>query len=278
MKFHEYAYEKDKKELVSFLIENQIDINKVDIDFIIESGWWDRNKQGLKRGLQKGALLAAMPGMMGSMFAPQKDVQPQPYNFQSQKLMVNQQSEKDTEADKAYTNAGGPEYKQTVRDAQEFAKFQKTPQHKEILKRAGLPSNYIPTPIRNFAYGVEISTFEKLDQKIATVLQNKIQKSFGRDSFVSIISSEDTQTGGKQILVEITGTVMALDQTDALARAKTVIEQIAQSEGYSLEGFKDFSSSSDDTTVARAPRSTIDYVQESNGRPIRFKVRVRLVK
>jgi hypothetical protein len=215
---------------------------------------------------------------MGSMFAPQKDVQPQPYNFQSQRLMVNQQSENDKEADKAYINAGGPEYQQTVRDAQEFAKFQTTPQHKEILKRAGLPSNYIPTSVRSFAYGEKISTVERLDQESATVLQNKIQKSFGRDSFVRIVSSEDTVTGGKQILVDITGTVMALDQTDAIARAKTVIEQIAQSEGYSLDGFKDLSSSSDDTTVTRAPRSTIDYVQESNGRPIRFKVRVRLVK
>lgn len=273
--FNEYAFEKDKKELVEFLIENQININQLDIKLIIESGWWDRNKQGLKRGMQKAALLAAMPGMMGSMFSQPKDMpQPKPYHFQSQRLMINQQSENDDQADKAYINAGGPEYKQTLEDAQEFAKFQKTPEHKQILSKAGLPSNYIPGVVRKFAYGEKISTFEKLSQESATVLQNKIQKQFGRDSSVRIISAEDAVTGGTQILLEVDGIVMGLDESDALSRVKTIIEQIAKSEGYSLEGFKVLSN---DTAVAKAPRSTIDYVPENNGRPIRFKVRVKLI-
>jgi hypothetical protein len=276
--FNEYAFEKDKKELLDFLIENKINIDQLDIKLIIESGWWDRNKQNLKKGMQKAALLAAMPGMMGNMFSQPKEMpQAQPYRFQSQRLMINQQAENDDQADKAYVNAGGPEYKQTLEDAQEFAKFQTTPQHKQILSKAGLPSNYIPGTVRKFAYGEKISTISKLNQESATVIQNKIQKQFGRDSFVEIVSVEDTVTGGKQILLEINGIVMGLDESDAISRAKTIIEQIAKSEGYSLEGFKDMSKSSNDTTVSRAQRSTIDYVPENNGKPIRFKVRVKLI-
>lgn len=274
MKFSEYALEKDKNELINFLLENNINIEDVNIENLIESGWWDKTKQGIKRGLRTGALLAAMPAISGANWTPPTQLpNPQPYAFSADKLMINQQGKKDEEADKAYINAGGPEFKQTIEDAEQFAKFRNTPQHKEILKKAGLPANYIPTTVRSFAYGQRIQTNEELSQEAASVVQNDIRKHFGRDSFVRLIGSEDTVTGGKLILLDVTGTVMAFDQNDAAKRVEMIVREIAKDRGYDLKGFEDLNS---DINVKPAKRSTIDYVQENTNQPIKFKIRIRL--
>lgn len=278
MRFSEYAFKKDELELVNFLTENGIELETVNIKFLIESGWWDKTKQGLKRGLRTGALLAAMPAISGANWMPPQELpNPQPYRFSVDRLMDNEQSVKDQAADKAYVDAGGPEFKQTLKDAEEFAKFQRTPQHKEILKRAGLPNNYIPSPVRSFAYGDKVSTAESYTKEAVEVIQNGVRKHFGRDSFVRFVKSEDSVTGGSVILLDVTGTVMAFDEADAVKRVEMIIGEIAKDNGYDLAGFQNMSKHHG-INVKPAPRSTIDYVQESAGRPIRFTVRIKIKK
>lgn len=277
MRFSEYAFQKDKKELIEFLIENNVNQKNINLEYLIESGWWDRTKQGIKKGLAKGALLAAMPGMMGNMYTqPQELPNPKPFNFLSQKLMDNEQNQKDQMDDKAYINAGGPEFEQTLKDTERFLKFKSTPQHQEILRKAGFSNDYIPSPLRHFAYGQKVSTVTSSHKESMNIIQGEIKKRFGRDCFVEIVSTKDTVTGGQEILLDVSGIVMAFDQNDAIKRVEAIVREIAKDQGYNLAGFKEAGLTS--TDVSPAPRSTIDYVQENSGQPIRFSVRIRLLK
>jgi hypothetical protein len=273
MKFSEYAREKEQKKLIEFLIENNVDLSEVDIVALIESGWWD----SAKRGLRTGALLAAMPAISGANWSSEELPNPQPYSFSTIKLMDNEQSVKDQQADNSYIAAGGRAYKQTLEDAKEYYEFQKTKENQEILKKAGLPSNYIPSNIRHFVYGQNISTFEELSETAVTVIQDEVRKHFGRDMFVRFVKSEDSVTGGAVILLDIEGTVMAFDENDAVKRVEVVVREIAKNKGYSLVGFQDLSKHND-TAIKPAHRSTIDFVQqESAGKPIKVKVRMKMM-
>jgi hypothetical protein len=274
MKFSEYVEKKDQKQLIEFLTKNNVDLSKVDIQILIESGWWD----AAKKGLRTGALLAAMPAISGANWMPPNELpNPQPYKFSAEKLVDNKQSIEDREADKAYINAGGPKFQKTPEAAEQFLKFRSTPQHKEILKRAGLPSNYMPSTIRHFAYGQKISTVEELSQEEVNIMQGEMRKHFGREMFVRLVGAEDTVTGGKTILIDITGTVMALNENDAIKRVEIVVREIAKDRGYNLKNFEDLSKHHG-IEVKQAPRSTIDFVQQENSgsQPIKVKVRITL--
>lgn len=272
-KFSDYAKEKDKKELIAFLEKHEIAYTDKDIQVLLEAGWLN----SVGRGLRTGALLAAMPAISGANWMPPKELpNPQPYHFSAEKLMDNQQKQQDQEADKAYIAAGGPEFRQTLEDAQEFSKFRSTSQHQQILKKAGLPNNYIPSSVRHFAYGEKISTAEEFSEVAVTVMQNEITKHFGRDMSVRFVGSEDTVTGGKTILVDIVGVVMAFDENDAIKRVETVVREIAKNKGYDLTGFQS-ASDHHGIEVRPASRSTIDFVQKENAaQPIKVSVRIKL--
>jgi hypothetical protein len=272
MKFSEYANKKEQKELLEFLVKNNVDLSEVNINILLESGWWDATK----RGLRTGALLATMPAISGANWTPPKELpNPRPYHFSAEKFVNNQQGMKDEKADKAYINAGGPEFKQTLEDAEKYVKFKKTPENQEILKRAGLPSNYIPSSIRSFVYGDIISTASEYSQETANVIQGEIKKHFGREMSARFVRSEDSVTGGTRILIDIVGTVMAFDENDAIKRVETVVREIAKDRGFSLDGFQDINKHHG-IEVRPASRSTIDFVQKENSgaRPIKIAVRV----
>jgi len=273
MKFNEYARSREKQELISFLEEHGVDMEGLDLDQLVEAGWLANAKKGLVgRTARNLALAASIPAMMSANY---KDQTPQPYQFQTDKLVANKQHDADEKADQAYIAAGGKKYEQTDTDAHEFVDFSKTPQHAEILKRAGLPRDYMPTNISNFVYGSRISTVSEISEEAGTIIQGEVKKVFGRDSYLRIVSSENVKTGGTQMLVEITGTVVATDKQDALRRAETIITQIVKKNGYEVEGFRDLTG--DSTEVQPAPRSTMDYATEAAGQPIRFKLQVQIL-
>lgn len=268
MKFSEYATEREKAEIVSLLAEHGISPTEEQVQTLLEAGWLSRAKSGLA----KGALLASLPLAMSANWA---NHQPQPYHFQGDRLMANHQRFQDEAADKAYVDAGGPEYKQTAEDAEAFLKFRSTPQHREALKRAGLPGNYIPSPVRSFVYGDKISAVDSMTEESVRSVENGIKKAFGRDSFVSISQSEDTVTGGKIILVSAKGVVMAMNEQDAVRRAEVIIREIAKNEGFDVQEFKDMHAP--DIDVRLAPRSTVDLSAEAAGRPFGFNVKFKMV-
>lgn len=265
-KFIHYAREKEKNEIIVFLKEHQIQLSDDEIQFLLEAGWWDKTKKALRTG----ALLATLPATMSAAY---KDTTPQPYHFQTSRLHANAQHDADLDADERYYAAGGHKFKQTLEDAEYFVdKFMHTPQHKIALQKAGLPSNYMPTPLRNFVHGQKISTASESHQESLRVIEGEVKKKFGRDSHVMLVGSEDVVTGGKTILVQIDGIVVATDKQDALRRAETIIQQIAEEKGFSLQGFKD---NDKEIEVQNAPRSTIDLAAESTKVPIKFSVLVR---
>jgi hypothetical protein len=266
-KFVNYAREKQIEELVNFLKENQIEFSNEDIDILIEAAWLDRAKKALKTG----ALLATLPATMSAAY---QDTTPKPYHFQTSGIHANQQHDADMDADERYNAAGGPKFKQTLEDAENFVQnFRHTPQHKMALQKAGLPSNYMPTALRSFVYGDKIGTADEFYQTGLTVVEGEVKKKFGKESSVHLIGSEDSVTGGKIILVQIDGIVVATDKQDAIRRAEIIIRQIAEDKGFSLEGFK---SNDKEIEVQNAPRSTMDLAAESTKMPMKFSVVVKL--
>ena len=266
MKFTDYAREKDIEQLVSFLRENEIEFSDQDVQMLLETDWWN----GLKKAAKTGALLATLPATMSASY---KDTTPQPYHFQTSGIHTNAQHDSDMDADERYYAAGGHRFKQTLEDAKYFVHdFIHTPQHKMALQKAGLPSNYMPTPLRSFVYGDKIGTADEFHEQGLAVIEGEVKKRFGRDSSVHLIGSEDSVTGGKVILVQIDGIVVATDKQDALRRAETIIRQIAEDKGFSLDGFK---SNDKEIEVQNAPRSTMDLAAESTKMPMKFSVVVK---
>jgi hypothetical protein len=263
--FKEYALNREREEIIALLGEHGIDLKPEQVEMILEAGWLS----GAKSKLGKAALLASMPFAMSANWA---NNQPQPYHFSGERMMANQQRTTDDAADKAYTDAGGPEFRDA--DSEKFLKFRKTPQHAEILKKAGLPSSFIPSSLRHFAYGTQVSTAEEFN-KMRAEIKGEIQKRFGRDSFVSIVQSKDTVTGGAVLLVRANGVVMAMNEQDAVHRAEIVMKEIARDKGFEVEGFKDMHKP--DVDVKLAPRSTVDFAAESAGTPHMFSVQFKLV-
>ena len=278
MKFQDYLKSREKQELISFLEEHGVDMEGLDLDQLVEEGWLDNAKKGLVGRAKKigtaAALAAAVPGMMSANYGGQQQ-QPQPYHFQSQKMMVNKQQDDDERADRSYVSAGGKDYSQTNADVKDFVDQSKTPRHAEVLKKAGLPKNYMPTPVSNFTYGSKVSSVEEISNEAGTVIQGEVKKRFGRDAQVRIISLQNAKTGGAQMLVEIDGTVVATDKQDAIKRVGAIVAQIVKDRGYEMNGFRDMEGNS--TEVRPAPRSTIDYAAEAAGQPIRFKVQVQII-
>lgn len=269
-KFNDYFAEKEKSELVAFLKEHNIEFTHEDIQVLLEAGWWDGAKKALRTGALVGASVAAM--------APNwKDTSAKPYYFGGSRLYVNQQNDMDEDADKKYIAAGGHEFKQTLEDAEYFAKNRNSPQHKMALQKAGLPSNYIPTVLRSFVYGNKIGAYDEFRQEEVTIIENEVKKSFGRDSSVHLVSSEDTVTGGKTILVNIEGVVVAQDKQDAIKRAATIIKEIAKAKGYDVTGFRSLNTDEQDIDVRPAPRSTMDFATEAVGHPIKFNIMVKFL-
>lgn len=266
MRFKDYAREKDIEQLTNFLKENEVEFSDEDIQILLETDWWN----GIKKAARTGALLATLPATMSASY---KDTTPQPYRFQTSGLYANQQHDADMDADERYYAAGGHKFKQTLEDAKYFVHdFMHTPQHKMALQKAGLPNDYMPTPIRSFVYGEKIGSVEELHKQGFKVVEGEVKKKFGKDSHVRLVGSEDTVTGGKVILVQIDGIVVATDKQDAVRRAEIIIQQIAKDKGFSLEGFK----SNEEIEVQHAPRSTIDLAAESTKMPIKFSVIVKL--
>lgn len=271
MKFKEYNRTRELQQLAIFLKEQNIEFTDKDLNVLLEAGWWDGTKKALRTGALVGASVAAM--------APNwKDQTAKPYNFDASKMYVNQQYDQDQDADKRYIAAGGRQFEQTLEDAEYFVhKYMKSPEHKMALQKAGLPSNYMPTVLRSFIHGQKIGTTEELSKQHVQIIENEVKRVFGRDSFVSLISSEDVVTGGKQVLVQITGTVVALDEQDAVRRAENIIRQIAKDKGYDVTGFRDERPDNKDIEVKQAPRSTMDFATESAGAPIKFSVVVKIL-
>lgn len=265
MNFREYEGKRERIEIKELMEEHGIRLTEEQINVLLEAGWMSN----AKKGLGKAAIMATLPFAMSANWA---NHQPKPYHFQGEKFSVNQQHLDDEAADKAYVDAGGPNFKD--RESEEFARFQSTPQHAEILKRAGLPRDYIPTSVRQFAYGTRISTAEESYEESA-VIKDAIQRRFGRDSFVSIVRSQDAKTGGAVLLARVSGTVVAMNEQDAIQKAQTIISEIVKDKGFDIQGFKDLDR---DVEVKQASRSTIDYAAEAAGTPIRFKVEFKLVK
>lgn len=187
-------------------------------------------------------------------------------------MMANRQRMDDEAADRAYRDAGGPEFKDT--DGDEFLRFLKTPRHREALRRAGLPSNYIPSALRHFVYGTQLSVVDEFHE-VSVEIKGEIQKRFGKDSFVRVVQSKDAVTGGSILMVRADGVVMAMNEQDAARRAEIVMREIARSKGFEVEGFEDLHAP--DVEVKKAPRSTADFAAESAGAPHRFSVRFKLV-
>lgn len=266
MKFKEYKRKRETEEIATLMAENGMELTPEQIEILLEAGWMSR----ARKGAGKAALLASMPLMMSANWA---DYQPKPYHFSGDRIMANQQQMQDEEADKAYINAGGPKF--SDRDSESFAKFRSDPRHAEILKRAGLPDSYIPSSVRQFAYGTKITTKEEIRQEEA-VIKSEIQKRFGRDSFVEVIQSKDIKTGGAVLLVKAQGIVMAMDEHDAARRAEVIIREMARDKGFKVDEFKDLHKA--DMKVKPAPRSTVDYTAENAGQPFRFSVQFRIVK
>lgn len=271
MKFNEYFAEKEKNELIAFLKEHNIEFTNEEIQVLLEAGWWDSTKKALRTGALVGASVAAM--------APNwKDTSAKPYDFTASKMYVNQQKDMDQDADKKYIAAGGYEFKQTLEDAEYFVhKYKKSSQHKIALQKAGLPSNYMPTVLRSFIHGDIISTAEESRQEEVTIIENEVKKKFGRDSFVQLVSSEDSVTGGKTVLVRISGIVVAQDKQDAIRRASVIIKEIAKEKGFDVAGFRSLDTDEQDIDVRLAPRSTMDFAAESAGQPIRFNIMVKFL-
>lgn len=270
--FKEYVAKQELKNLSKFLLENNVSFNDEDLNYLIESDWWNRTKKSIGRGARTAALLSTLPATMSANW---KDANPQPYAFTGERMYVNQQHDQDQESDKKYVAAGGQEFKQTLEDAQFFTnEYRHSPQHKMALQKAGLPSNYIPSVIRQFIFGEKIATNDELAQTSVTVMEQEVKRKFGRDSFVSLVSSEDVVTGGKQVLVRIEGTVVAMDQQDAERRVEVIIREIAKDKGFNVTGFR---ADSKETTIRSAPRSTMDFAAESTGIPVRFKVLVKFI-
>jgi hypothetical protein len=270
MRFKDYNRAKELKELAAFLKEQNIEFNDNDLNILLEAGWWDGAKKAMRTGALLGASVAAM--------APNwKDQSAKPYSFSGSKMYVNQQHDADRDADERYVAAGGRKFNQTLEDSQSFLKYRNTPEHKMALQKAGLPRNYIPTVLRNFVYGEKISASSEVSEQHVRTIEGEVKRVFGKDSFVNIVSAEDTVTGGKQILVRITGTVIALDENDAVKRAENVIRQIAKDKGYDITGFRDERPDNKDIEVKQAPRGTMDYTAESAGRPTKFSVLVKFL-
>jgi hypothetical protein len=99
----------------------------------------------------------------------------------------------------------------------------------------------------------------------------------GRESFVDIVQAKDLGSGGVQIAVEISGTIMALDEADAKRRVETVVQQIMKSKGYQIQDMQSLGGGDADIHLSNADRSTIDYVPESHGKPTPFKVKVTFI-
>lgn len=271
MKFNEYFTAKEKNELIAFLKEHNIEFTNEEIRVLLEAGWWDKTKKALRTGALVGASVAAM--------APNwKDTTAKPYHFGGSRLYVNQQKDADEDADKRYIAAGGHEFKQTLEDAEYFVhEYMKSPQHKMALQKAGLPSNYMPSVLRSFIHGDKIGSYEEFRQEEVTIIENEVKKKFGRDSSVRLVSSEDTVTGGKTILVNIEGVVVAQDEQDAIRRASVIIQEIAKEKGFDVTGFRSLNTDQEDISVAQAPRSAMDFAAEAAGQPIRFNIMVRFL-
>jgi hypothetical protein len=265
MKFKEYVQNRERKRIISLLGEHGIRLGSEQVETLLEAGWLS----GTAGRIGKAALLASLPLSMSANWA---DHQPKPYHFSGDRMMANQQHVEDEGADEAYRDAGGPEFKDA--DGEKFLNFKKTPRHAEILRRAGLPGNYIPSALRQFVYGAEISTAEEL-YEVSAEIKGEIQRRFGRDSSVEIIQSKDAVTGGAVLMIRANGVIMAMNEQDAARRAEIVMKEIARDKGFEVDGFKDLHRP--DTEVKPAPRSTVDFATESAGRPHGFSVQFKLI-
>lgn len=265
MRFGEYARNRERMEIVSLLEGNGIRLGMAQIEVLLEAGWLS----GAAGKVGRAALLASLPLSMSANWA---DHQPKPYHFSGSRFMANQQHMDDEAADKAYVDAGGPDFEET--DGKDFLAFKKTPKHARILKTAGLPSDYIPSKIRNFLYGMEISATSELGEESVDI-KGEIQRRFGRESFVEIIQSKDAVTGGAVLLVSANGVVMAMNAQDAARRAEVVMREMAREKGFEVRDFKDLNDRN--VVVNPAPRSTVDFATESAESPHRFSVQFKLI-
>lgn len=270
-----FAYFIKRQELIQELSNMGLNPESYDLDKILNEFNLLKKFSSALMPLRKALLpmvLAASPFISGAKHMEIPDNQPQPYKYTVQRSYENQDFTKARQDDKNYIAAGGPRFEGSVDDAKEFINFKNSKEHKNILKKAGLNDNYIPSSIKEFVFGSEISSVHKNYDMSGRIEDFKtgIVKGLGRESSVEIIKSKNLKDGGAFISANISGVIMAMDQKDAERRLESQIENIIRANGFELNGMsvrvhREF------THVEPAQRSTIDYTQaqewyvESNG-------------
>lgn len=253
----------EKNDLIREMSSMGIDPRKYDLDRILNEINW-------RKSLAAGALALApfISGAENKQLPP--DVQPAPYTYNVQRSYGDAKSVKQQEDDKKYIAVGGLEYEGSIEDAEHFTSIRKTKNHQELLKKAGLDRNYIPSTIKKFVFGTDISSVHghsNMSGKI-TDFKSGIVKKLGRDSFVDIIKQETLKDGGTIISANISGIIMAMNQKDAEARVESQIKQVIEANGFNL-GDMSVRVNREFQSIEPAPRSTIDYTKEwfkeSNG-------------
>ena len=267
MKFTEYVRKQQLREVRMVMRSAGFDPSDYDLDSMTEAD--------LKKILAAGALAAA-PFISGAKHSEKPPEPAKPYTYHYSPIFHDAQKESDLRADKDYIKFGGKKYEGGVKEAQDFIKFRKTKDHRDILRKAGLPDDYVPTPIRSFVYGADVSSKTVVDTVEAQLLDKDIKRHFGRDSFVQISRSVDVVTGGTTTIATIQGHTMARNEQEAKLRARMQVEHILKRHGFSTDGMVELSGMlpkvSQDVT-----RSTIDMAREASELtrfPFAFKVKL----
>ena len=259
-----FAHFIETQELAQELLKMGLNPSNYDLDRMINEVDW-------KKAIATG-VLAVAPFISGAKHKEIPDKQPQPYTYSIQRSYEDELSIKAKQDDKKYLAAGGPRFEGSVPGANQFVKFRKSGAHRDIIEKAGLDADYIPSNVKEFVFGSKIQSVHKHSETSGRIedFKSGVVKTLGRDSFVEIIKSEKLKNGGSFISANISGVIMAMDQQDAERRVESQIENIIRANGFDLNGmsvkvYREFKH------VEPAPRSTIDYTQarewytESNG-------------
>lgn len=267
MKFTEYVRKQQLREVRMVMRSAGFDPSDYDLDSMTEAD--------LKKILAAGALATA-PFISGAKHAEEAPEPAKPFTYQYKPMFHDAQKESDLRADKDYVKFGGKKYDAGVKEAQDFIKFRKTKDHRDILRKAGLPDDYVPTPIRNFVHGTEISSATVRDSMDVNLLEKDIKKHFGRESFVQITRSVDAVTGGTTTIADIHGHTMARNEQEARLRARMQVEHILKRHGFSTDGMVELTGMLP-TVSQDMSRSTIDMAREASELtrfPFAFKVKL----
>lgn len=268
MSFGEYARRRQIIEIYREMDRLGIDARQHDLESLTEADL---------RKIMGSLALAAAPFISGAEHKVQPPDKPaMPYTYHYSPLIHDAQKDADIKADKDYVRAGGRRYEQTLEDAEEFTDFRKTPEHADILRKAGLPKSYVPSSVRSFVFGSHTSSVTSIDDVSVKLLERDVQKHFGRESSVHIVKSKDVRTGGTVVTADITGHTLARDEQEASQRARMQVEQILKRHGFSTEGMREVTGTMPRVALDKG-RHTIDYA-ESHIKSFPFAFRVELVK